>query len=509
MGIFGNPGLDASRALVNSADMVLLIGVDRQAVDLISDASFSQFEPDAGSAAYHRWYEVDALVLGSLTQNARRLEAAVLNLRAGPEAQEYIATGIGFSAADGATHTCYSPWIKRRQLPSTTTMVNAILLAFAPHPSMDSKPGRFQIDSDSEALSLYLKPNDVISVDVGDVTLWASLCLCLTGGQRRPNSNVIAIAGDGGAQMTIAELATATQHNANVTLLVLNNKLLGRVLGDEIESPDFVALARAYGGDGAHVTSAADVEGALSKAFERSGGKGGYVMRVEVKVDPKLKAEYAKIRDETAYCTRLRESLDDLLPSDLRPSDVRKLIAFDTDGNGVLTEDDLAMARKVLRSLKSKEKPAEFLALLRTGQLFKNPVLTSAKHLYPTLSPSPFHFAQTPGKVGDTAGSDIDNVLDSLLPEALATRSFAAAPYKAGFEVAAFDSMRGLGEMVLKDGRVFVRETDDTRSDFFRTRSGEHFYSTGAVLVPNDAVPDLTVRFNAKAMPQGVSFVRL
>lgn len=51
-----------------------------QAVDLISDSAFNQvrrvveFEPDAGSAAYHRWYECDVVLLGKLTANARRLE---------------------------------------------------------------------------------------------------------------------------------------------------------------------------------------------------------------------------------------------------------------------------------------------------------------------------------------------------------------------------------------------------------------------------------------------------
>lgn len=88
LGIFGNPGLDAARALVTSADMILLFGVDRQAVDLISDSAFNQvrrvveFEPDAGSAAYHRWYECDVVVLGKLTSNARRLE-----VRAAPRAR--------------------------------------------------------------------------------------------------------------------------------------------------------------------------------------------------------------------------------------------------------------------------------------------------------------------------------------------------------------------------------------------------------------------------------------
>jgi thiamine pyrophosphate-dependent acetolactate synthase large subunit-like protein len=37
LGVFGNPGLDAARTLVSSADLVLLFGVDRQAVDLIAE----------------------------------------------------------------------------------------------------------------------------------------------------------------------------------------------------------------------------------------------------------------------------------------------------------------------------------------------------------------------------------------------------------------------------------------------------------------------------------------
>jgi hypothetical protein len=226
------------------------------------------------------------------------------------------------------------------------------------------------------------------------------------------------------------------------------------VCGDEIGSPDFVALSRAYGGDGVHVRSAADVEGALAKAFERSGGNGVYVRLarysdsfmllalaaepaprvpcatclrpllepgrcrggagffvVEVAVDPKLKAKYARVSDESVFVSQvccatqrlraapvpallltkphpvsprrrqLRESLADLLPSNLRPSELRKLIAFDTDGNGMLSADELAAARKILCTLKAREKPEEFLALLRTGQLFKNPALTSAKHV--------------------------------------------------------------------------------------------------------------------------------
>jgi acetolactate synthase I/II/III large subunit len=73
-----------------------------------------------------------------------------------------------------------------------------------------------------------------------------------------PERPVIAIAGDGGFQMTIQELGTIMQTNLNVKIIVLNNQFLGMVrqwqeLFNEkrysfvdIQSPDFVEVAKAY-----------------------------------------------------------------------------------------------------------------------------------------------------------------------------------------------------------------------------------------------------------------------
>jgi acetolactate synthase I/II/III large subunit len=73
-----------------------------------------------------------------------------------------------------------------------------------------------------------------------------------------PERQVIAIAGDGGFQMTIQELGTIMQSNLDVKIIVLNNEFLGMVrqwqeLFNEkrysfvdIQSPDFVEVAKAY-----------------------------------------------------------------------------------------------------------------------------------------------------------------------------------------------------------------------------------------------------------------------
>jgi pyruvate dehydrogenase (quinone)/pyruvate oxidase len=232
IGVFGNPGLDAARTLVTSADLVLLFGVDRQAVDLIADAAFNQvrrvveFEPDAGSAAYHRWYECEAVVIGKLGANARRLEAAVANLRASAEAAE------SYRQLESARpiNSFHSHWTWLLTAGWREAGANSLIEA----PSTERRPSRFQIEHEEpagfchparvlQALSALLKPDDVVCVDTGDITLWASLCLCLSGEQRvlssqgmgtmgyalpaaiaaalqRPHRNVVAIAGDGGVQ---------------------------------------------------------------------------------------------------------------------------------------------------------------------------------------------------------------------------------------------------------------------------------------------------------------------
>ena len=70
---------------------------------------------------------------------------------------------------------------------------------------------------------------------------------------------VVAIIGDGGFQMTLQELGTIMQSSIDVKIIILNNRFLGMVrqwqeLFNErrysfvdIQSPDFVKLAAAYG----------------------------------------------------------------------------------------------------------------------------------------------------------------------------------------------------------------------------------------------------------------------
>ncbi len=92
-----------------------------------------------------------------------------------------------------------------------------------------------------------------------------------------------AIVGDGGFQMTAAELSTAVQEGANVKIAVINNSYLGMVRQWQefffekrysavyMQSPDFVKLAEAHGVPGKRVTKREEIGQAVEFARETTG----------------------------------------------------------------------------------------------------------------------------------------------------------------------------------------------------------------------------------------------
>jgi acetolactate synthase I/II/III large subunit len=98
-----------------------------------------------------------------------------------------------------------------------------------------------------------------------------------------PEKDVWVIAGDGGFQMTAAELSTIVQEKLAINIAVINNGFLGMVrqwqeafydknyAASPILSPDFVKLAAAHGIEGAHVNKRQNVTPTVTKA--RTGGK--------------------------------------------------------------------------------------------------------------------------------------------------------------------------------------------------------------------------------------------
>ncbi len=160
----------------------------------------------------------------------------------------------------------------------------------------------------------------IITTDVGQNQLWTTQFLDLNSNKKlltsgglgtmgyglpaaigakigNPKKDVVAIAGDGGMQMNIQEMATAVVNELPITICVLNNGYLGNVRqwqemfykkrysstclryrkGCETAcnnpnkkcpefTPDFVKLAESYGAKGIRVTKSEDIEKALKEA---------------------------------------------------------------------------------------------------------------------------------------------------------------------------------------------------------------------------------------------------
>jgi acetolactate synthase-1/2/3 large subunit len=98
-----------------------------------------------------------------------------------------------------------------------------------------------------------------------------------------PERCVCLFVGDGGFQMTLQELGTIMQENLDIKMILLNNNYLGMVRQwqelffderysfTEMENPDFVSLAKAFGIGVREVNKREELDGAIKEMFEHKG----------------------------------------------------------------------------------------------------------------------------------------------------------------------------------------------------------------------------------------------
>ncbi|HET6487373.1 MAG TPA: biosynthetic-type acetolactate synthase large subunit [Spirochaetia bacterium] len=101
----------------------------------------------------------------------------------------------------------------------------------------------------------------------------------------RPGELVVAVVGDGGFQMTMAELSTAVNLKLPIKILIINNRYLGmvrqwqnlfyenRLSGVDLAgNPDFVKLAESYGCKAVRIRRASEVTRRLQEALDYNDG---------------------------------------------------------------------------------------------------------------------------------------------------------------------------------------------------------------------------------------------
>jgi len=176
------------------------------------------------------------------------------------------------------------------------------------YPLKYPKQGGLRAQHVIDRLDTLTQGEAILTTDVGQHQMWAAQ-FCRARNARRwissggagtmgfgfpaaigaqfanPGQKVWAIVGDGGFQMTQAELATARNHKLPVKCLIINNNYLGmvrqwqelffenRLSGVDLEgNPDFVKLAQAYGIKGLRIRRPADVDRILKQAHEYDEG---------------------------------------------------------------------------------------------------------------------------------------------------------------------------------------------------------------------------------------------
>ena len=126
------------------------------------------------------------------------------------------------------------------------------------------------------------KPRQLISSG-GSGTMGFGLPSAIGAWFASPDKQIWAIVGDGGFQMTQAELSTAVQEGANVKIAIMNNNFLGmvrqwqeffferRYSAVELHNPDFIKIAEAHGIPARRVTTPEEVQNAIDFAQQTAG----------------------------------------------------------------------------------------------------------------------------------------------------------------------------------------------------------------------------------------------
>lgn len=162
-------------------------------------------------------------------------------------------------------------------------------------------PGTLDPVSVMDALNARIPDDAIVTVDAGNFTVWPQrhrayrrpgrllapvngamgfgLPAAIGAALTWPERTVVACVGDGGMGMSGMELATAAKYGARVRVLVFNNdaygtiathqarRYPGRAIGNDLDNPDFAALARAFGLHGARVEAGTDACAALDAAL--------------------------------------------------------------------------------------------------------------------------------------------------------------------------------------------------------------------------------------------------
>ncbi|WP_105386464.1 benzoylformate decarboxylase [Neorhizobium alkalisoli] len=177
---------------------------------------------------------------------------------------------------------------KPRRLPPAPSPTNPILPGFALNRLSDLLPPDAivveEAPSHRPAIQEYLpRPGADSFYTMASGGLGYSLPASVGVALARPGRRIVCLIGDGSSMYCIQGIWTAVQQKLPITFVVMNNsgygamRFFSRIMQSErppgIDLPglNFVSLAQGFGCEAERVTRAEDLDGALARAFEKTG----------------------------------------------------------------------------------------------------------------------------------------------------------------------------------------------------------------------------------------------
>ena len=277
LGMVGMHGTRQSNLAVSHSDLLIVLGArldDRVTGDperFARGAKIVHFEIDP--AQLHRVRSYEMPVVGDLAQTV-------------PQFLKTLPSSLpDWSGWLQETRATPNPQPKENLAggkPSPTRVLDLLFDLVDPDALVTADVGQHQMWAAQRASGIAHPRQFITSGGLGSMGF--ALPAAIGAQLAYPNRQVICVAGDGGFQMNIQELATVQRYSLPIKILVIDNKYLGMVRQwqqlfwdrrysevDLYDNPDFIKIGEAYGIPGVLMNRGADMEQQLREFLAMPG----------------------------------------------------------------------------------------------------------------------------------------------------------------------------------------------------------------------------------------------
>ncbi len=270
VGININPRL---RQRIRDADLVLAVGCRLGEMTTQGYSLFDGARADQTLVHVH----VDASEFGRVFAAGLAIHADVGSF-AGAMRARTAGGGAAWAGWTAAARADYEAWVRAGECPGALDMavvVRTMRDRLADDAIVTNDAGNF-----SGWLSRYFEyRNFRTQLGPTNGAMGYAVPAAVAAKAADPTRQVVAVVGDGGTLMTGQEIATAAQYGLDPVVLIVDNSMYGtirmhqeraypgRVIGSDLDNPDFVAWARSFGAMAERVAATEEFDGAFAAAL--------------------------------------------------------------------------------------------------------------------------------------------------------------------------------------------------------------------------------------------------